>query len=65
MRKVNQKPISFKIDESSLARLDSLCSEYGIKRNSMLNVLCKIGIENLSGHRSHFHMLLTYGSIQF
>ena len=50
MGKVNRKLISFKIDESSLVRLDSLCSEYGVKRNAMLNTLCRIGIEYLSGH---------------
>lgn len=54
---VNQKLISFKIDESLLPLLDMLCGEYGLKRNNMLNVLVRTGVHCLADNKVRFATL--------
>ena len=54
---VTQKLISFKVDEELLPHLDSLCAEYGLKRNTMLNVLIRTGVSCLSDRKAKYAIL--------
>lgn len=54
---VTQKLISFKIDVELLLSLDSLCSEYCLKRNTMLNVLIRTGCSCLSDKKAKYSIM--------
>ena len=63
--KISQTLISFKINSGNLIELDQLCSEYGVKRNKMLNVLVSIGLQNLKGHKRLFDLVSVYSKVVF
>lgn len=60
---VTQKMISFKVDVDALAQLDLLCKEYEVNRNKMLNILVKIGIDNMLNHRRMFNILTALSKV--
>lgn len=62
---INQKLISFKINDTLLPALDSLCVEYDIKRNKMLNALVSVGIAQMSGKSSMFYILMILSNVSF
>lgn len=62
---VKQKLISLKIDEDLLKSLDALCGEYGCKRNRMINIACKIAVENLSNKSFMFNVLSALSKVEF
>lgn len=62
---VNQKLLSFKLDSDLVAHLDELCDEYGVKRNRMLNLLVRVGVNNMSGKRHMFNILSALSMVEF
>lgn len=62
---VNQKLISFKIDEELLPLLDQLSVEYGLKRNTMLNVLVRTGVSCLNDKKAKYAIMAALQSVSF